>query len=221
MNNKRRPLLYDSRKEDELHTCRQMTSMRTNETDDTERPTNKSGFLLGNLFDRHDAPSDDSDTLLATELNRLTLKEREQVLYDVHGISDVVAESPLLVAEKLEELDKLIATIRPKKAYEKAKTMDPKYVRSRTLRLPFLRAERFDAARAANRMIQFFEAKQKLFGNDKLASDIRLRDLDEDNKKCLRSGLCQILPLRDTAGRTIVCWIPMARGDSSILNRVS
>jgi hypothetical protein len=33
----------------------------------------------------------------------------------------------------------------------------------------------------ANQMLLFFELKQQLFGHDKLAKDITIHDLDEDN----------------------------------------
>lgn len=163
---------------------------------------------------------EDADALLAKELHGLSLKDREKVFHDIHGISEVVEETPAFVAQKLAELDTHIATIKPKKAYETAKALDAKYVRSRSLRLPFLRAVGFDASLAAKRIVQFFEAKQELFGTDKLVRDIRLDDLDRDDMAILQSGLGQILPLRDRAGRAIICWFPIARGNSSVLTRV-
>jgi hypothetical protein len=67
----------------------------------------------------------------------------------------------------------------------------------------------FNARLAAGRMVRFFEEKKKLFGPDKLTKEIKLRDLDEEDRKFLDRGFCQIAPLRDRAGRHIIIWMPM------------
>ena len=44
------------------------------------------------------------DALLASEMNKMSMKEREEVYCDVHGVSDVVEETKEFVAEKLKQL---------------------------------------------------------------------------------------------------------------------
>jgi hypothetical protein len=44
-------------------------------------------------------------SLLALDLNKMSLNEREKVFEDLHGVSDVVDESPELVASCLDELE--------------------------------------------------------------------------------------------------------------------
>ena len=53
----------------------------------------------------------DADALLAKELNELSLREREQVYYDIHGVSDVVEETEELISTKLAQLDKELSKI--------------------------------------------------------------------------------------------------------------
>ena len=67
----------------------------------------------------------------------------------------------------------------------------------------FLRAESFDARKAAKRMVKYFESKQLLFGKDKLVKRITYADLDADDKGALLSGGAQILRSKDQSGRTI------------------
>ena len=45
----------------------------------------------------------------------------------------------------------------------------------------FLRAERFDAPKAAIRLVNHFEGKLVLFGEDKLVKRITLDDLEEED----------------------------------------
>jgi hypothetical protein len=156
-------------------------------------------------------------SLLALDLNKISLNERDKVFEDLHGVPDLVDESPELVASCLAELEPGIAKIRRRDAYIVAASKDSSYTSSRTLRLKFLRAENFESDRAAARLVGFFETKLELFGPDPLARDLLLSDLDEDDQKCLQSGLMTLVPAKDAAGRGIVTWVPMLkeRGFSS------
>lgn len=77
-------------------------------------------------------------------------------------------------------------------------------VEQREFRLSFLRAERFDAKKAATRFVEYFEEKRRLFGVDNLTTKIKLKDLDVETKNCLESGQIQILPGQDRAGRVVI-----------------
>lgn len=69
----------------------------------------------------------------------------------------------------------------------------------------FLRADDYNPKNAATRLVKFMEGKLKYFGSDPLARPIEYSDLDNDTIQCLRSGVMQILPCRDRAGRAILC----------------
>ena len=151
-----------------------------------------------------DIYSSETESLLAKELTQLSVQEREQVFHDVHGVSEVLKETPELLEAKLLELDYELSLISIKLAYEQARALSEEYTTGRTFRLMFLRAEKFHAKNAAARMVLYFEEKLKLFGRDKLARDIRLNDLDSDDMACLKSGYLTPLPGRDRAGRAVI-----------------
>jgi hypothetical protein len=146
--------------------------------------------------------------------------EREKVMEELHGVSDVVNETAESIAISLADLDGELSKIKGKAAYDAAKARDPEYVNSLELRLKFLRAARFDPVGAAERMVGFFEKKFELFGAGPLARELRLTDLDKGDRACLKGGIMTLLPLRDRAGRGVVTWIPMLRGESTTLSRV-
>jgi hypothetical protein len=87
--------------------------------------------------------------------------------------------------------------------YKRAKFIDPDRVTSRAFRLLFLRSVSFDPLQAAQKMVQHFECKVDLFGDDKVAKDITLNDLDENDRKALQAGSVQFLPGTDREGRVV------------------
>ena len=111
-------------------------------------------------------------------------------------------------------MDRYIATSianEEKEAYEHAKYLNEEYVQN--LRLKFLRADRFDVSMAGSRLVFHFAMKQELFpeddhGGDILGRNICYSDLNDDDVARLEEGWLQILPERDTAGRTVVCVVP-------------
>jgi hypothetical protein len=154
-----------------------------------------------------------SETLIAKELNRLSMQEREEVLGDLHGVSCIVDEMPQFVEETLCYMETEISQIpnSSKAAYLQALSVSPDYVKDRSLRLMFLRALRFDASAAAKQMVEFFEQKLKIFGPDKLGREICYKDLDGDTIDCLNSGYMQLLSGRDRVGRSILMGIGKLR----------
>jgi hypothetical protein len=60
----------------------------------------------------------------------------------------------------------------------------------------------------------YFKEKLKLFGRKLLAKDIKLSDLDADDRAYLVSGIGQLAPQRDRAGRCVFVWI-MANGHNN------
>jgi hypothetical protein len=164
--------------------------------------TSSNGEFLAGL-------SKDMDAFLAKELSAMSIQEREKSYYDVHGVADAVAETPELIEESLTKLDEELGKISPKnkEAYLLAEAEDKDYTSYRRFRLQFLRREAFDVQATAERIILFFETKLKFFGPKLLAKEIKLRDLDEYDRRWLESGVGQLLPQRDRAGRGVFIWI--------------
>jgi hypothetical protein len=158
-----------------------------------------------------DVNPDEVDAILVQELNQMTLKERELVYEEVHGVDAIIDESQEFVYERLEALDRELHQIPSKPAYEKAKKISKEYVTDRNFRLMFLRANYFDFEKAAVCLVKFMEVKLKYFGPEALARPLYLSDLDKDDKQVLKSGLIQFLPARDRNGRAIF-------GDFGLIN---
>jgi hypothetical protein len=147
-----------------------------------------------------------TDSLVAKQMARLSMADREEVYYDLHGVSKDVDETPSMVHQKLHQLGQELDHMTKKDAYEVARSINPVYVLNVEFQLKFLRAERFDAKKAALRLARHFQAKLDLFGEGKLAQDITQDDLDQDDMEALYSGCSQSLPLRDRAGRLVWVW---------------
>lgn len=113
------------------------------------------------------------------------------------GLSYVAS---LPITKSVPELQALV----PYHAYKLALSKNPRYVRSPSFRLMFLRSTEGDAKKAAKRLTRHFKTKLRLFGEDKLVRDIVLDDLSEDDMEALKSGGFQVLKKRDTAGRSIL-----------------
>jgi hypothetical protein len=152
---------------------------------------------------RPDPMESDTDALLAKELHSLSMKEREKVMDEIHGVVESVNEDPTFVAERLVEFDEAIRKIKRKSAYERALFLSPRYVRDPDFRLMFLRADTFDAKKAAGRMILYFQNKLELFAEDKLVKRITLEDLSADDRQELGTGSFQFLTEHDRSGRAI------------------
>lgn len=146
------------------------------------------------------------DALLSEAMNNLTFDEREKHQEVLHGIDDLVEEADL-VQNALVELENTILRIKPGSVYEAAERMNPNYVRAKDFRIMFLRSTRYDVKATAEKILNFFEVKQALFGLEKLTKDITIEDLDDDDLGCLRSGWFQFSG-KDRAGRTVLLQLP-------------
>eukprot|EP00980_Cylindrotheca_fusiformis_P029142 scaffold22737_cov120-Cylindrotheca_fusiformis.AAC.5 len=159
---------------------------------------------------QHDMPGNSTasvlvDRFLAAELEKLSLKEREKVYEDVHGVSDVTQETPEVIASCLEKMDREIELIEIKDAYEQAKLESPHLVTNRQFLLAFLRCNSFNPRMAALQLIQYFRSKLDIFGTEKISKPrITLEDIGEAATRVLKLGCLQILPNRDSKGRAVV-----------------
>jgi hypothetical protein len=166
--------------------------------------TKSCGGKIG--FRMVDNPEDQemSDAFLAKELTELSMQERERAYADVHGVSEEFEETPELIEQSLADIEVEINKVKKKSAYDKALFLNSQHVRNREFRIMFLRADNFDAKKAAKRIILYFESKLELFGANLLAKDVTLNDLDEDDMEALLSGSFQSLPTKDQAGRAVI-----------------
>jgi hypothetical protein len=75
-----------------------------------------------------------------------------------------VEEMPELVANRLEAMEAELQTIHKKPAYNLALQRNKEYMMGRRLHLQFLRAEYFDANKAAARLVKCLNGKLEIFG---------------------------------------------------------
>ena len=161
---------------------------------------------------------------LALEMQQLSMKEREEVLFDIHGVRST-QESAEIVNDSMADLDTWIEKMKygkQAKAYRKAEVCSPEYVKDKEFRLQFLRTDDYDAQNAGFRIFRHFEEKLRLFGETKLCKDITLDDLSEEDMEVMRNGQQQFLPVRDQSGRAIslIC-LPFFKDHFSIESVVS
>jgi hypothetical protein len=150
---------------------------------------------------------DDPTALIANAMSNLSLVERERAYEDLHGVSAEVHETPELIVNALHKMEQCFQKIRHKPAYQVAMTCQEgaSYVHDPTLRLAFLRADRFDEGKAAERLVGFLDWKLRLFGQEKLCQwHIGLDDLENEAQLMVKSGIDQLLPSRDTRGRAVL-----------------
>eukprot|EP00980_Cylindrotheca_fusiformis_P027781 scaffold22559_cov111-Cylindrotheca_fusiformis.AAC.20 len=156
------------------------------------------------------------DRHLASSMGKLSLKDREAALEEVHGVIKNDPEDMLFLQSNLQVMEDCLSSIKRGTVYEKAEAIDPCYVSSREIRLLFLRGNRYDPQAGAEQLIKHFNLKLSLFGSEKLTKNITLLDLDPKDKICLKSGFCQILPQKDVAGRAILLILPGLRPNLAI-----
>ena len=163
---------------------------------------------------------EEMDALISSEMCKLSVKEREKILEDVHGVGEVNEEDPSFISSCLDDLANHLLTRKQGTAYAIAESMSKQYVSDKDFYMMFLRAEEYDPSDAAERMIRFFELKKELFGVEKLVKDITLGDLSEDDMYSLESGCAQVSPRTDRAGRAILVFVQKIRRFKRIENLV-
>ena len=145
------------------------------------------------------------DTDFALEMNALTAQERRALEEDIHGAADSIEETDDLVRSKLsqmrEGLNRIPSNFR--QAWDRAVFLRPSLSTDDPLHLLYLRALRFDTARAGKRMVAFFEDKLKHFGDTLLVQRITWRDLKERERDMVRGGLYRIVARHESTGRGV------------------
>jgi hypothetical protein len=146
------------------------------------------------------------DTLLAQELNLLSIYERSRIQEEIHGVDTMTpTETPELLRTSLQQLQIEIDRLPPSKklAYQMALSMNSQYVHQTDVRLKFLRADLFDVEKAAERFCGYLDFTYEHFGKNVLMRPILQTDLTKVETDLLRRGNNQILPSRDRTGRLI------------------
>jgi hypothetical protein len=156
---------------------------------------------------------DDTQTYIAEALKNMSIEDRNQVYHEVHGVDVPIEETPELLVDAFQKLMNALEVAKKDRVgdvgpFQLAEDLDHDYVHSPFYYKAFLRAERFDANRAAIRMIRFYAMKRDCFGNANLCKDITQDLLSEDDLKCLSRGFNQILPWRDQSGRCLFLNLP-------------
>ncbi len=177
-------------------------------------------------------------SLLARELHQLSLEDREAINEEIHGVRTLaVPETPSFVREKLEEMERALQQkLHPRHwqrmamdgsgtvandAYREALLLGSRYIHDPNLRLMFLRAELFDASRAALRLVKFLQILWDYLGPEALVNKPwTLKMFGHDDLQAFRSGVFQIFPGRDQAGRRVHSFMEDP-GDLPILTIVS
>jgi hypothetical protein len=152
------------------------------------------------------APQSDDhviETGLAEEMNALTVAEREQVYDEIHGVADVIEETPQFVSTSLFKMREELARLprRSRIILDRAVFLKPGIVIDDRFHMMFLRACRFDPKEAAHKMSRFFVHKLELFGDEKLVQDITLDDLGEYEMQHMYDGVIQFPRINDRGMR--------------------
>ena len=159
--------------------------------------------------------TDDTDAYIADALHHMTIQERDFLYHELHGVADVVEESPEFLMESFKELHRELKRLSAQpsssldvRPYLAAVKPDRAYTHSEFHFKAFLRAERFDVKAAAMRMIRFFDYKEQSFGPDSLCKDVTQDMLSAEDLQVYRKGFMQVLPCRDIMGRCICIMFP-------------
>lgn len=148
-----------------------------------------------------------TDKDFAAEMNAMTNEERQAILESLHGVSRAIPESPELVDSKIAELLSHLEYIpaHEKDAWDRAVFLRPSLARDRRWFLTCLRARRFKARDAARLLVNYYENKRQLFGDDLLTARLTWKDLTTEEQSLLSDiGVYQVLLHREKAGRPIV-----------------
>jgi len=151
--------------------------------------------------------SSSAEILLAQELNQLSVQERDLISDEIHGVRlNCPNETPGMLQNSLANLGVELASLPStptKSAYEESLKHPGSYVHTDDFRLIFLRAEFFDAPKAALRMIKYLDLVHYAFGPKVLKRDVCLADFDSKGKEFLREAYHQMLPGMDRTGRRV------------------
>ena len=171
------------------------------------------------------------------------------MIEEIHGVSSrAVEESPAKIAQALTELQTEIerVPVQLQSSYQRSLVMmrerqqqmfngsgtvgsismpppaRPLHVHTQDFLLQFLRAERFDTAKAALRYCNCLNFLQSYFGDYALERELYVSDLNSEEMALLKSGCIQLIPgQRDRFGRRIIAFVGEVGYGQSVMARVS
>ncbi|KAL3928743.1 MAG: hypothetical protein SGBAC_012518 [Bacillariaceae sp.] len=144
-----------------------------------------------------------TDELLAAQMRQLTVEERGEALDDVHCVGEELKETPEIIQKSLAELGVAIEQEK-NTTYDIAMKQNRAYVEDPVFRLKFLRANLHDVNKAVRQMMSFLEKKAVHFGIEKVAREITLDDLTDEDRKFMLMGIYHIQDARDRTGRVVL-----------------
>jgi hypothetical protein len=175
----------------------------------------------------------DTGPLINKEMLKYNLNERNAIYEEIHGVGSLCPEeSDEMIEAALKDLEREMEALpsNQKVVYEQSHSRlstttndsnsnsnhqnkntnktETTYIHGRDFKLRFLRAELFDAHKAACRMALFLETLLDLFGPQVLERPVNLSDFSKKEMKVLNAGRLQLLPYRDRGGRRVLVGIP-------------
>lgn len=145
------------------------------------------------------------EELLASSLKTLSLQERTEAFDDVHCVGDELKETPQKMKQALEDFDAGVQKESHKHSvYETAVQQNRAFVEDDSFRLKFLRANFYNVDKSVHQMMRFLKLKETYFGIDKVAKEITLDDLNEEDMEVVLSGVWHVQEERDRSGRVIL-----------------
>lgn len=163
---------------------------------------------------------EDLDAVLVQGMTHLSFEELQQEQEELHGVSSIIKKEKEELDELLKSFSGHLDRLKSGTAYEYAESMDKNYVCNQNFQLMFIRSNRYEPKASAEQAIRFFDMKMALFGKDKLAKDITLSDLDDDDKESLRKGSFQVLRKSDSSGRRILLEVPGLMSFKTVMNEL-
>jgi hypothetical protein len=163
--------------------------------------------------------------LLANDLLKLSLQDRNAVNEEIHGVQTIAPqEDPTMIRVALIDMEAFIEEMpwKTKVAYLRSQELYPNtYINTPEFRLRFLRCDLFDAKKAAIRMVNFLDLLTDLFGDYVLKRPLQISDFSWEEMQVFRRGHFQLLPYRDRSGRRIFAYVGGLAMDLHLTIRVS
>src|SRR5210317_866073 len=112
---------------------RNLNQTKNNLTISDEDLTDSSENKVADLFSQQIPPNDSDptivDTVIASQMTKLSVTDREQVYMDVHGVpEDFVTETPELIHFSLLQLQNELELLSDKRAFDMAERLNYQYV---------------------------------------------------------------------------------------------
>jgi len=155
------------------------------------------------------------DNLLTREMMQLSLKARNDIQEEIHGVKCLVPlETPQLLLSSLQNLEAELERVVPSEttnSFLLAKGMgEESYANTVEFKLRFLRKYFFNAQKAAACLCEYLYRIHSIFGGlFALKREIHLhQDFTKEELREFRKGRYQLLPFRDRSGRRILVVFP-------------